>query len=127
MIIPVGIKFKDPELLLEYQQISPTLRMILESMAKYVVAAGHSFIITDLLSEASEDKKLKRISKSHQEGRAADIRVRDWPLDFRQQFERHFEEKFKEEAAISLKTKKPNLIQIHDNGSGIHIHAQTRK
>lgn len=91
MIIPSNIEFKTSELINEYQQIHPRLQIVLEDMAAWVTAHGHKFIVTDLLSEELEDKKLKRVSSSHLEGRAADLRVRNWPLDFRKKFEDYFE------------------------------------
>ena len=127
MIIPSNVEFKHPELLKEYQLIHPKLQIILEDMAQWVTSHGHKFLITDLLSEESEDKKLKRVSKSHSEGRACDLRVRDWPLDFRKKFEDYFEQKYLKFAAISTKTGQANLIEIHDNDNGIHCHVQLRK
>jgi hypothetical protein len=124
MIIPSNIEFKIPELLEEYQGIRARLQLILEDMAQYVTSHGHKFIITDLLSEEAENKKLNRISTSHSEGRAADLRVYNWPLSFRKKFEDHFEKKYKHWAAMSKKTGLPNLIEIHDNGNGIHTHIQ---
>jgi|OpeIllAssembly_1097287.scaffolds.fasta_scaffold137963_2 hypothetical protein len=116
------------ELKVEFTQIEPVLRKLLIEMAQWVTSKGHKFVITDLLSEKLEDEKLKRVSKSHQEGRAADIRVRDWPKDFRKLFEEYFEKRYSHIAAISKKSGKPNLIEIHDNGiGGIHCHIQVRK
>lgn len=123
------IQFKEgheKELKEEFKSIHPKLRELLFEMARWVSAKGQRFVITDLLSEDLEDKKLKRISKSHQEGRAADIRVRDWPKDLRKLFEEYFEKRYSHIAALSKKTLKPNLIEIHDNGSGIHTHIQLR-
>lgn len=127
MIVLSNVEFKHPELLKEYRLIHPKLQLILEDMAQFVVSRGHKFVITDLLSEELEDKKLKRVSKSHQEGRAADLRVRDWPVDFRKEFEDYFEKKYLKYAATSLKTGQANLIEIHDNGNSIHCHAQIRR
>jgi hypothetical protein len=115
------------ELKVEFTQIEPVLRKLLIEMAQWVTSKGHKFVITDLLSEKLEDEKLKRVSKSHQEGRAADIRVRDWPKDFRKLFEQYFEKRYSHIAAISKKSGIPNLIEIHDNGNGIHCHIQVRK
>jgi hypothetical protein len=115
------------ELKVEFTQIEPVLRKLLIEMAQWVTSKGHKFVITDLLSEKLEDEKLKRVSKSHQEGRAADIRVRDWPKDFRKLFEEYFEKRYSHIAAISKKSGTPNLIEIHDNGNGIHCHIQVRK
>jgi hypothetical protein len=115
------------ELKVEFTQIEPVLRKLLIEMAQWVTSKGHKFVITDLLSEKLEDEKLKRVSKSHQEGRAADIRVRDWPKDLRKLFEQYFEKRYSHIAAISKKSGTPNLIEIHDNGNGIHCHIQVRK
>jgi hypothetical protein len=115
------------ELKVELTQIEPVLRKLLIEMAQWVTSKGHKFVITDLLSEKLEDEKLKRVSKGHQEGRAADIRVRDWPKDLRKLFEEYFEKRYSHIAAISKKSGTPNLIEIHDNGNGIHCHIQVRK
>jgi hypothetical protein len=130
MIVPSLILFKEgqeKQLIQEYQEIDPRLQFLLEEMARWVTAKGYKFVITDLMSEEQEDKKLKRVSKSHQEGRAADIRVRDWPRQFRIMFEEYFEKRYSHLAAISKQTKKPNLILIHDNGlGGLHTHIQIK-
>lgn len=124
MIIPSNIKFKDQELKKEYELIKPRLKIILEDMALWVERHGFLFLITDLLSEQAEDLKLNRVSRSHTEGRAADIRVITWPNYFRDKFEKYFELKYSGWAAISLQTGKPNLILIHDNNNGLHCHIQ---
>lgn len=124
MIIPSNIQFKHPELVKEYQQVKVRLQLILEEMAVFTVSHGFDFVITDLMSDALEDKKLKRVSKSHSEGRAADIRIKHWPEWFRIKFEKYFEEKYKKYAAKSLKTGQSNLIEIHGKGESIHAHVQ---
>lgn len=122
-----NISFKDPSLVQEYEEIKPSLKMILEDMALYCQRQDQPFVITDILSDADEDKKLKRVSKSHQEGRAADIRTRDWSQEFREKFIEHFSKLYERYAAISKETGKPRLILYHDNGiGGIHCHAQVR-
>jgi len=127
MIVPANIKFKEPSLLDEYQLINPKLQLVLEDMALWVTSHGHEFIITDLLSEEAEDKALKRVSRSHVDGRAADIRVIHWPQEFRNKFEQYFETKYYKYAAISSSTGKPNLILIHDNKiGGLHCHVQIK-
>lgn len=127
MRIPSNIKFKKNELIQEYQQISSKLQLILEDMAGFVRGHGYEFIITDLLSDYNEDIALHRVSRSHTEGRACDIRVIDWTEEFRLKFEQYFENKYKDKAAISSLTLKPNLIEIHNNGNGLHCHIQVKK
>jgi len=126
MIVPANIQFKEPSLLGEYQLINPKLQLVLEDMALWVTSHGHEFIITDLLSEEAEDKALKRVSTSHRDGRACDLRVRDWPQEFRNKFEIYFETKYYKLAAISKVTGKPNLVYIHSNGNGIHCHVSVK-
>jgi len=111
----------------ELEKVNPVLKSLLIEMAQWVCAKGFRFVITDLLSEEAEDIKLKRVSKSHREGRAADIRARDWPKDFRRLFEEYFEKRYSSIAAISAKTGEHNLILIHDNGvGGLHAHIQIK-
>lgn len=126
MIIPSYTKFKHPDLLKEYHGLLPRAQIISEDMAKFCHDHGQEYLITDILSDETEDVALGRISNSHREGRAWDLRVRNWPLDFRKKFEEHFERKYSKWAAISKETGKPNLIYIHDNGNGIHTHCSIR-
>lgn len=119
---------QEKELKEELEKVNPILKSLLIEMSKWVTSKGNKFVITDLLSEESEDKKLKRISSSHREGRAADIRVKDWSKEFRRLFEEYFEKRYSNIAALSAKTGEPNLILIHDNGvGGLHTHIQIRK
>lgn len=121
------IKFKTEKEKAEFDKLKPNLVFILLDMASYFNANGYDFVITDVLSEIQEDKKLKRISASHREGRAVDVRVRNIPDDFLKTFEEKFEKIYQNEAAISLKTGKPNLILRHNVGAGDHLHIQVKK
>jgi hypothetical protein len=121
------IKFKTEKEKLEFPKIKPALTFILLDMASYFNANGHEFLITDVFSEIQEDKKLKRISSSHREGRAVDVRVHGIPEEFLKTFEEKFERIYRNEAAISKKTGEPNLIVRHDIGAGDHLHIQIKK
>lgn len=121
------IKFKTEKEKNEFDKIKDNLKFILLDMASYFNGNGYDFVITDLLSEIQEDKKLKRISASHREGRAADVRVRGIPEEFLKTFEEKFENIYRNEAAISLKTGQPNLILRHNIGAGDHLHIQVKK
>jgi uncharacterized protein YcbK (DUF882 family) len=121
------IKFKTDKEKAEFDKIKSVLKFILLDMASYFNANGHDFVITDLFSEIQEDRKLKRVSSSHREGRAADIRVKGIPDEFLKTFEEKFERIYMNEAAISLKTNQPNLILRHNVGAGDHLHVQVKK
>ena len=84
---------------------------------------GQEFMITDLISTEAEDKNYGRISDSHRDRRAADIRTKTWKSEFKQKFENHFEVVYSSFAAISSKTGKKNLIEIH-KGTEEHAHVQ---
>jgi len=121
------IKFKTETEKAEFDKIYPSLRLILLDMASYFNANGYDFIVTDILSEVQEDRNLHRISSSHREGRAVDVRVKNIPGEFLKTFEEKFEKIYKNEAAISAKTGEPNLIVRHNSGHGDHLHIQVRK
>lgn len=123
------IKFKSEDVKSEWDdpRVKAKLKLIALDIANYITARGYEFVITDILSEEDEDKKLKRVSKSHQEGRALDVRTRDWPKKLIDQVIKHFNDIYKDDAAISASTGKPTLIVYHNNGNGIHFHIQVRK
>lgn len=120
------IKFKSKQEESEFPLLKNRAQIIAQDMAQYCHIHGFDFIITDILSEALEDIRLNRVSKSHTEKRAFDFRMFNWPKWFREKFEKHFEEKYKEWAALSEKTLKPNLIEYHDNKNGMHGHCQIK-
>lgn len=117
--------FKSDEVQLEWTGIKPTLQAILIDMRDYCLTWQMPFIITDLTSTEAEDIALQRKSKTHRQGRAADIRCKFWPEWFCIQFETHFEDKYKKVAAMSGDPVKLNLIERHV-GNEIHIHVQIR-
>lgn len=120
------IKFKSKQEESEFHLLKKRAQIIAQDMAQYCHINGFEFIVTDIMSDGSEDKKLKRVSKSHTENRAFDVRSRVWTEEFRKKLEKHFEEKYKDWAALSEKTLKPNLIEYHDNGNGPHFHVQIK-
>jgi hypothetical protein len=123
------IKFKTTKEKEEFEstKVKGNLKFILLDMASFFNANGYDFVITDVLSEVQEDKKLKRISSSHREGRAVDVRVHGISKDFLKVFEEKFEKIYHNEAAVSLKTGQPNLILYHNSGHGDHLHIQVRR
>jgi len=120
------IEFKSSTEKEEFPRLRRRAQLIALEMAEYCAQRGQRFIITDILSESSEDLKLKRVSTSHAERRAFDIRTFIWTKEFREEFIRHFEERFKSWAAKSKRTLLPNLIEYHDNGNGEHCHVQIK-
>ena len=122
-----AVKFKDNSKRDEFYQLDDRLQFILEDLARYCEANGYDFIITDMLSDAESDFKLGRVSKSHQEGRAADIRTNCWPEEFVPKFIAFAEAAHGNSGAISLKDGKRRLVVYHNNGNGIHCHIQVSR
>lgn len=121
------IKFKDLSVESEFDLIKPRLKELLLEMCSWVESRGYEFLVTDLMSTVAEDAALNRVSTSHREGRAADVRVIHWPKEFRNLFELTFEKKYNMKiAAIARSSRRPDLVVIHDNSNGIHAHIQIR-
>lgn len=120
------IQFKTETEKKEYPSIRGRLKIILDDMADFFKVHGHEFIITDLLEEKGEFARLHRVSHSHEEARAADLRVRGLPLEFINLVIKTFSEKYESWAALSKESGLPCLIVYHDNGNGIHFHVQIK-
>lgn len=119
------MKFKNKETMEEFDLIKERLKVVLDDLDHYFQDHGHELIITDLISSEGEDAVLKRVSPSHRQGRAADIRTRNLPKSFIYQVAEYFNEKYREWAAISKRTLEPTLVVYHD-GSAYHLHVQVR-
>lgn len=118
---------KEPELLLEFQELHARGQLVAEDMGRWLSLKGYKLIITDIMSDQTEDEALGRVSPSHREGRAFDFRTRGIPQHILDELEKRFEHIYKHWAAISLASGKPNLILYHDNGNGRHAHVQIRR
>lgn len=129
MRVPHYVKWKEgfeKVLLEEYQLLKERAQIVMEDMALFCQSAGVEFIVTDIVSNPDEDKRLGRVSKSHSEFRAFDFRIWHWSKEFLAKFEQVFEHRYKHWAALSKETLQPNLIVYHDNGHGNHGHCQIK-
>jgi hypothetical protein len=104
----------------------PVLMYVLSGFVIWATSEKIPVIITDSVSSLAEDQKLKRVSKTHREGRAVDISTRGWnakqiqmSIDFLNSAYIHF-------AALDIMGK-PRLVVHHDSGSGPHLHIQINK
>ena len=116
------IKFKDSFSEKGWTSIHPIMKSICESMGRWSIAYDNTpLTLTETLSTPSKDKKLKRVSPSHSEGRAVDIRTRDWSKEKLMAFMQYFSEKFKEYGYLN-KAGVRKLMIYHDSGHGAHLH-----
>lgn len=117
--------FKSSEIQLEWPGVKPTLQLLLFDMRDYCLTWQMPFLITDLTSTEAEDIRLNRKSKTHRQGRAADLRCKLWPEWFITQFSEHFESKYKHVAALAGIPLQLKLVVRHI-GTEDHIHVQIR-
>lgn len=89
------MKFKDDYAKEGYASLHPLLRSLTESVDRFSKKFdGQEITLTDTLSTPQRDKKLKRVSLAHSEGRAVDIRTHDMSKEKLMAIMTYFNEKF---------------------------------
>lgn len=128
MINPIF--FKNEFVKIRAQYLHPQLVTIAEDMISWLATKNIAPVITDTVSTLLEDNKLKRQSSTHREGRAIDLRTKDWPPALIKEFEFVFNKKYGHLGAIVMKDKKTptNVFLLHhDSGHGDHFHVQLNR
>lgn len=82
-------------------------------------------VVTSTIRTHEENKAIGSVSRTHVEGRAADIRSRNFDNIAIKEFIKFFNHKYEDIAAISRSDGKPRLVVYHDSGNGSHFHVQT--
>lgn len=80
--------------------------------------------VTETVTMPDEDKLLGRKSTSHQEGRAFDLRTKDWNEEQIKRFQDHFNQKYLDLGAVGRESGERKLIKHHNSGHGDHFHIQ---
>jgi len=109
------------------QYLNPELYLIMEDMVGWLKKRQIFPMITETVTTLKEDSERKRISSTHREGRAFDLRTLDWPEITMRDFKTYFENKYGSMGAVSFDTMKPTLLIHHDTGLGEHFHVQLNK
>ena len=117
------MEFKTEKVKERFTDLHPRLQGICLEMAEYCRVNGMPFVLTETATTFEEDKALGRKSVTHSEGRAVDIRTRDWILPDRQVFMVHFNGRYGNLGALNSLGDR-NLLVYHDSGHGAHIHCQ---
>lgn len=120
------MKFKSDKVKSEWAGIKPKLAQILMDADEFCTRHGEELMITDLLSDAFEDARIGRVSISHQEGRAADVRNKWWTPEFNASFIKWLEETHGKSGAISKSDGKRRIVVDHV-GTARHLHIQIAK
>ena len=79
--------------------------------------------ITSIISDRDD---VVAQSKTHEQGRAVDISIRDWPENLINKYIYMMNIDYSDIAAISSSDNKPRAVIRHNVGSGDHLHLQVR-
>jgi hypothetical protein len=121
------IKYKNDEVKRRAEMLNATLISILIEMVHFCEQRGMDFVVTETMTTEREDKKLNRVSSSHREGRAIDIRTKDWDENFISDFISYFIIRHGEKGAIQASTSKPKLIVDKSKTDQPHLHIQLNR
>jgi hypothetical protein len=116
--------FKDQTAMDRAKFMHPQLHKIMEEMIDWLLEKGIHPVVTETVTTLIEDTQRKRVSSTHREGRAFDLRTRDWPAEIVKEFETHFENKYGTLGAVGSTTLTAHLLVYHDTGLGMHFHVQ---
>lgn len=122
MIDPKHFKTKKVEV--RFQYLHPLAKSIIQEMLEWLKLEGVDGVITETVTTPWEDGLLQRKSKTHQQGRAWDLRTRNWSKELIEKFQEKFGKKYGIFGAISPITKRPIFLLHHDSGHGDHFHCQ---
>lgn len=116
--------FKSETAAERFEYLHPFLQEMLFEMIQWLSDRNIHGVITETVTTPEEDAALGRKSVSHQEGRASDLRTRDWPRNTVKEFLDHFNEKYLKHGATRASNGQLALLVFHDSGHGEHIHIQ---
>ncbi len=125
----MALKFKTDR---EYKEfhldgVSIQLKMVLLALSGFVDGEyddGRDVTITSMLQLPTDD--IKRISNSHREGRAADVRMNDLPDNEQKLWKEWINQRFS--TGVKHADGRPMMVAVlHGKGSNIHIHIQVPK
>lgn len=123
------MNFKHEKDKMLFFKLHPILQLIIMDMNWYsVVNFGIPLTVTATISTELEDKKLGRVSSSHQHGIACDIRARILSKEQQKELSNYINsnKKYVDYKYLSRSGKK-RLAFVHDNGNGIHFHTQIHR
>ena len=122
------MKFSTISVQENFSKMLPRTRELAMEMDKW---AQDTFKIELTLTETAttkqQDDLLNRVSSTHRDGRAFDVRVRDLPEALIAQLCAHFRKKYPTLGAISKSSNYKELIVYRPHGTGAHLHVQIKR
>lgn len=110
-----GVKFSD------FQYMRPRLMLVLSYISEYCKNNGMPLMITSLFTDYAGE----RVSKSHEDGRAFDMSIKNWPEREIDKFKKHMKQ-FNKYGAYSRSDFKQRLVVDHGKGDNRHLHIQVK-
>ena len=104
-------------------KVHPILLLIVADSSLFFFNYKKRFIITDSLSTTEDDMRLGRVSSSHREGRAVDVRINNLDPDFVKEWQAYMDSRYLSFAAVNSKGFR-KLIVLHGEGDNYHAHIQ---
>jgi len=102
----------------------PEIALVAAESIEYAKTIGVDCpIITESVTTLAEDQALKRVSSTHREGRAFDLRTIDWSGEQIDAMVSHLTATFPELGALSPEGIR-TIALYHDSGYGPHFHVQ---
>ena len=118
------IQYKDDRLYRDLitNKVRADIRVVLVAVMSYMESKGLDVMITSVLDEVGVSRK----SSTHKDGRAIDIRTRDWPPGLADEVTAWINKRFSTGEKFD-----PQRIMLvaknHNAGWGDHIHLQVAK
>ena len=115
------IKVKKPNYFEEFQEVQGSLLVVLGYVLMFCEESKLPCLITNIHENFSVST-----SKTHPQGRAFDLSIRDWAIDDIQNCMSYVELFSNDLGAISYSDLKQRVVVHHDVGLGDHLHFQVK-
>jgi hypothetical protein len=120
------MKFASEKAAKNFDKMLPRTQELAKEMDQWTQEHfGFELTLTETWCPDEDNKALHRISVTHTDGRAFDVRTRDTSEDFQAQFCAYFRKKYPTLGAI--RDNQSRLIVAEPHGSGPHFHIQIKK
>lgn len=114
------IQFKHDVDPMDLLKLTQNCAVLLTAVYDYLEERGLPMTITSLQGDR---KNVKAVSRTHETGRAFDIRIKDIPSETVAEIADYFNVSYRNIAAISARSGKPHCAVVKPD----HIHFQVRK
>jgi hypothetical protein len=119
------IQFKNEKVKSGWSQLKEKLKVAIIEMDEWVQSQyKKDIVLVETISTLEDDLILCRVSSSHRECRAVDIRIKDWPQTMIDAFIKHFTYLDEKIGAVSSEDKIRRFIVYKPHGTGPHFHLQ---